>query len=83
MSPFRIIQYINGEVSIIINDYDTLHYANKSQVEKHMLGEDVLIDGYQVGMGFTMSSEHLYGLPQRASSFLLEPTGSEPIRMFN
>ena len=83
LSPFRIVQYINGESSIVINDYDTLPYANKPKIAEGMLGEDVLIDGYEVGLGFTMSSEHLYGLPQRASSFLLEETGKEPLRMFN
>jgi hypothetical protein len=42
------------------------------------------VQGYSVGMDFTVNTAHMYGLPQRADNFRLEDTGFDhPYRLFN
>jgi hypothetical protein len=91
--PFRIIQYTNGMETIIVNDNDNLYYDAKDLHEvkppathgqKKNEPESHLIEGYSVGMDFTVSARHMFGIPERATDFLLEETGyDKPYRLFN
>jgi len=93
--PFRIIQYVNGMETVIVNDNDNLYYDAKDLHEmsskppapagQKKNGDDThLIEGYSVGMDFTVSAKHMYGIPERATDFLLEETGyDKPYRLFN
>jgi hypothetical protein len=40
-----------------------------------MNGNDQLIEGYEIGMGFTYASQYMYGLPQRAMNTTYLPLG--------
>ena len=82
LAPFRIIQYINSEITLVINDGDTLRYAPPTAPHNtYMDGNDELIEGYEIGLGFTFSAMNVFGLPQRASeNFELEVMN---YRLFN
>ena len=92
-SPFRLVQMVDGEETVIVNDSDDLYYDAKNlhagehhsrQHHSNGLGEDELIQGYSVGLDFTFASNHLYGIPERATKMLLEKTGYEnPYRLFD
>lgn len=42
------------------------------------------VQGYSVGLDFTVNATHMYGIPQRADNFRLEETGFDhPYRLFN
>lgn len=73
--------------TIIVNDNDNLYYDAKdlhSTPAHHANGDDHLIEGYSVGMDFTVSTRHMFGIPERATDFLLEETGyDKPYRLFN
>ena len=86
--PFRIIQYVNGMETVIVNDNDNLYYDAKDLHEvaaaKKNGADEHLIEGYSVGMDFTVSARHMFGIPERATEFLLEETGyDKPYRLFN
>jgi alpha-glucosidase (family GH31 glycosyl hydrolase) len=99
--PFRIIQYVNGKETMIVNDNDNLYYDAKDLHEVHNphevhhphavdghhannTTEPHLIEGYSVGLDFTISSRHMFGIPERSTDFLLEETGyDKPYRLFN
>ena len=125
--PFRIIQYVNGHETIIVNDNDNLYYDAKdlgvhhTRAEHHEPAHDTHapvhdaphgahaipethhanaadtkkpakaakstssnVQGYSVGMDFTVNTTHMYGIPQRADSFRLQETGFDhPYRLFN
>ena len=84
--PFRIFQYINGKLAFIANDQDTLQYASNDATHTYYYdGPDQIVTGYEVGMGFTYSTDKLYGIPQRAADkFNLQSTqNSDPYRLFN
>ena len=114
--PFRIIQYVNGHETIIVNDNDNLYYDAKDLGVHHVVHEHVVhevpivhdvhtvipevvhhanaadakkpassnVQGYSVGMDFTVNATHMYGIPQRADSFRLQETGFDhPYRLFN
>jgi hypothetical protein len=56
-SPFRIIQYVNNLVAMVINDNDSLRYASidaPHHVYIDGTGIDEIIEGYEIGLGFTM-----------------------------
>lgn len=82
-SPFRIVQYVNNIVTAVVNDTDDLRYAALDAPHNtYMDGNDQLIEGYEVGVGVTLSTDYVYGLPQRASdSFMLKQ--NEVYRLFN
>ena len=62
--PFRTYQYINSTLAMIINDYDTLTYAaTNASHSTYMVDQDEIITGYEVGVGFTISTEYLFGIP--------------------
>ena len=119
-NPFRIIQYVDGHETIIVNDNDNLYYDAKDLPVHHVVHEHVVhehvthvmpvhhevvhdvyhangekaeqnekktssnVQGYSVGLDFTVSATHMYGLPQRADNFRLEETGFDhPYRLFN
>ncbi len=107
--PFRIIQYVNGHETIIVNDNDNLYYdakdlgvhhttthhvvthetisANDAQAapkapaaEKPVAApkehdprdtSSTVVQGYSVGLDFTVNATHMYGLPQRSDTFRL------------
>ena len=100
--PFRIIQYVNGKETIIVNDNDNLYYDAKDLGLEHPVytqvshevhhandtenarGHQSVVQGYSVGLDFTVNSTHMYGLPQRADKFRLQETGFDhPYRLFN
>ena len=87
--PFRIIQYVNGMETVIVNDNDNLYYDAKDlhsiPVSHKENGTDEhLIEGYSVGMDFTVSARHMFGIPERSTEFLLEETGyDKPYRLYN
>ena len=87
--PFRIIQYVNGMETVIVNDNDNLYYDAKDlhavpATPAANAAEEHLIEGYSVGMDFTVSARHMFGIPERATDFLLEETGyDKPYRLFN
>jgi len=121
--PFRIIQYVDGHETIIVNDNDNLYYdakdlgathhadAHHDKVEAHPAAHadehanaaekaakdtkapkkaeakkpaSSVVQGYSVGMDFTVNATHMYGIPQRADNFRLEETGFDhPYRLFN
>ena len=87
--PFRIIQYVNGMETIIVNDNDNLYYDAKDlhsvpASPKANTADEHLIEGYSVGMDFTVSARHMFGIPERSTDFLLEETGyDKPYRLFN
>lgn len=65
--PFRILQFIDDKLAMIINDADTLRYASpKAPHNTYMIEEDEIITGYEVGVGFTLSADKVFGIPQRA-----------------
>jgi len=82
-SPFKIVQTINGVVTIIVNDDDALRYAALNAPHNtYMDGYDQLIEGYEIGVSFTLSSDYVYGLPMRAmQTFPLQQ--NETYRLFN
>jgi len=82
-NPFRINLTINGVLTTIVNNDDSLRYAALDAPHNtYMDGYDELIEGYEVGIGFTFSSENVYGLPMRAmSTFPLQQ--NENYRLFN
>ena len=132
-NPFRIVQYVNGHETIIVNDNDNLYYDAKDLGVHHAVpihetmpqknetnfsadlkpsfhfgggkptadidtsmhfgksndaGPSVkkgkVVQGYSVGLDFTVNSTHMFGLPQRADNFRLEETGFDhPYRLFN
>ena len=68
-SPFRIIQYINNIVTLVVNDAEDLRYASLDAPHNtYMNGNDQLIEGYEIGVGITLSTDYVFGLPQRAAS---------------
>lgn len=105
--PFRIIQYVDGKETVIVNDNDNLYYDAKNidnhyrehanaaakkeaapaakkpaEAKKDVSSQN--INGYSVGMDFTVNASHMYGIPQRNDNFRLEETGySHPYRLFN
>ena len=87
--PFRIIQYVNGMETIIVNDNDNLYYDAKDlhKIPDHPAAnatDEHLVEGYSVGMDFTVSARHMFGIPERSTDFLLEETGyDKPYRIFN
>ena len=100
--PFRIIQYVNGKETIIVNDNDNLYYDAKDLGLEHPVYTQVsheihhandtenarshqsVVQGYSVGLDFTVNATHMYGLPQRADKFRLQETGFDhPYRLFN
>lgn len=118
--PFRIIQYVDGHETIIVNDNDNLYYDAKDlgihhgamhndaaphhaqpvheKVAPHAAVPEThhekpaaakkpassVVQGYSVGMDFTVNANHMYGIPQRADNFRLEETGFDhPYRLFN
>lgn len=82
LTPFRIIQYINDEITLVVNDGDTLRYAPPTAPHNtYMDGNDQLIEGYEIGLGFSFSAMNVYGLPQRASDSFSLPVGN--YRLFN
>lgn len=72
-SPFRIVQYVNNIVTAVVNDTDDLRYAALDAPHNtYMDGNDQLIEGYEVGVGVTLSTDYVFGLPQRAAdTFML------------
>ena len=119
-NPFRIIQYVDGHETIIVNDNDNLYYDAKDlgaarlatvhhevihsvPVAHEVVHHEVLplvhhanaaednkkpassvVQGYSVGLDFTVNATHMYGLPQRNDNFRLEETGYDhPYRLFN
>jgi hypothetical protein len=51
---------------------------------RRLLPSEAAVQGYSVGMDFTVNTAHMYGLPQRADNFRLEDTGFDhPYRLFN
>lgn len=119
--PFRIIQYVNGHETVIVNDNDNLYYDAKDLGVHHTTRHETthetvheaaphhdahavpethhanaakkaadkkpassVVQGYSVGMDFTVNARHMYGIPQRADNFRLEETGFDhPYRLFN
>ena len=101
--PFRIIQYVNGHETVIVNDNDNLYYDAKDLGVHHTAAHHDVpvhdvhanaadakkpassnVQGYSVGMDFTVNATHMYGIPQRADSFRLQETGFDhPYRLFN
>jgi alpha 1,3-glucosidase len=77
------VQYVNNIVTAVVNDTDDLRYAALDAPHNtYMDGNDQLIEGYEVGVGVTLSTDYVYGLPQRASdSFMLKQ--NEVYRLFN
>ena len=75
--------------TIIVNDNDNLYYDAKDlhsiPVSHKENGTDEhLIEGYSVGMDFTVSARHMFGIPERSTEFLLEETGyDKPYRLYN
>lgn len=113
--PFRIIQYVDGRETVIVNDNDNLyydakdlHHAQKSHKAPHAdvthekaahheaheaphtteahheaipethhangaekPAASAAVQGYSVGMDFTVNATHMYGIPQRADDFRL------------
>lgn len=68
-TPFRIIQYINNEITLVVNDRDSLRYAPPTAPhDTYMDANDQIITGYEIGLGFQFSAMNVYGLPQRASN---------------
>lgn len=67
----------------VVNDTDDLRYAALDAPHNtYMDGNDQLIEGYEVGVGVTLSTDYVFGLPQRASdSFMLQQ--NEVYRLFN
>ena len=66
-NPFKIVQSINGIVTLIVNDDDALRYAALNAPHNtYMDGYDQLIEGYEIGVSFTLSADYVYGLPMRA-----------------
>ena len=60
---------------------ETHHVANGDDAKKP---SSSVVQGYSVGMDFTVNATHMYGLPQRADNFRLEETGFDhPYRLFN
>lgn len=82
-SPFRIIQYINGEMGIEVNDMDQFRYAPPTAPHgTYMDGYDQLIEGYEIGIAFTFPTDYVYGLPTRTmANFPL--VLDETYRLFN
>lgn len=81
---------------MIVNDNDNLyydakdlnsfdhHYANNPELSKGYVGEDDKIQGYSVGLDFTMTAQHMYGIPERANTLSLNVTHYDrPYRLFN
>ena len=120
--PFRIIQYVDGHETIIVNDNDNLYYdakdlgvhhhvvdvhepvhvtadhhvvvpanaadkkapAKKDEKKKEAKPTSSTVQGYSVGLDFTVNATHMFGLPQRNDNFRLEETGFDhPYRLFN
>jgi len=121
--PFRIIQYVNGHETVIVNDNDNLyydakdlgvhhsdthhssahhdthhdvHHANETATPKAAeeakpakkdakeTAASAPVQGYSVGMDFTVNATHMFGLPQRTDTFRLQETGFDhPYRLFN
>ena len=66
-NPFRINLFVNGELTTIVNNRDSLRYApHTAPHNTYTDGVDELIEGYEIALGFTFSAENVYGLPQRA-----------------
>ena len=119
-NPFRIIQYVDGHETIIVNDNDNLYYDAKDLGVSHLQHEVKdyelerphgdhhanaaekkaaeakkaekkaekpaahVVQGYSVGMDFTVNATHMYGIPQRNDNFRLQETGFDhPYRLFN
>jgi alpha-glucosidase (family GH31 glycosyl hydrolase) len=67
----------------VINDTDDLRYAAlDAPHDTYMNGNDQLIEGYEVGVGITLSTNYLFGLPQRAASTFKLKSGVN-YRLFN
>ena len=87
--PFRIVQYANGNISLVGNAYDTLTYAAIDAPHEYYYtgnkGGDQIVTGYEIGMSFVIQSERLFGVPQRAADQFSLPltTVNEPLRLFN
>ena len=72
-SPFRVFQYVQGELVMTLNDGDTLYFENSTGLNADVCGsapnsyaENI---DYQmaVGLGASFESEYLYGLAERES----------------
>lgn len=78
-----------------VHEKEAHHEAHKAIPETHHAnGAEKAVDakkpvssslqGYSVGMDFTVNATHMYGIPQRADNFRLEETGFDhPYRLFN
>ena len=77
------MQYINGKVTLVVNDLNDLRYAALDAPHNtYMDGNDQLIEGYEIGIGVTISADNVYGLPQRASDTF--PLKTDTVyRLFN
>jgi hypothetical protein len=57
-NPFKIVQTINDIVTLIVNDDDALRYAALDAPHNtYMDGYDQLIEGYEIGVSFTLSAD--------------------------
>jgi hypothetical protein len=82
-SPFKIVQYVNDKVTIVINDLNDLRYASLDAPHNtYMYENDQLIEGYEIGIGVTINAQHVFGLPQRASD-TFELQTNTAYRLFN
>lgn len=67
MDPFRIFLFVNDNITTIVNHDDSLRYASLDAPHNvYMDGYDELIEGYEIGIGFTFTADFAYGLPMRA-----------------
>jgi alpha-glucosidase (family GH31 glycosyl hydrolase) len=80
-SPFRVSLFVNGILTTILNQRDSLRYASESH-RTYKVQHDKVVEGSEIALGFTLSTEHVYGLPHRASkSFVLQQPAQ--YRLFN
>ena len=95
-APFRMYQYVNGILSLVVNPTGTLWGRTGGCSDYRPTPTEVDSDGwpilkqgdcsFDVGLGFWLPSEYIYGLPGRESDFNLQTTEvgvSEPYRLFN
>jgi len=81
---------------MIVNDNDNLYYdakdikgiasryTNNPELGDGYVGENEKIQGYSVGLDFTMSTQHMFGIPERSNTLSLNVTHyDKPYRLFN
>ena len=72
-SPFRIEALSNDQVLVIVNHEDTLFFESGATEEDQ-----------SISMGFFVNALHMYGIPERANTFLLNTTETQgPYRLWN